>query len=127
MNNYHYVKAYSVSKYSQLLISLELADGLKERGITVNAVNPGTVRTKIMITNIWFYDFLINILMAPLYIEPRDGAKTCIYLATSDEVKNKTGHLYRKCKPVAISKNYNNKTARIKLLRYYETIFDKIK
>ncbi|MDR0877004.1 MAG: SDR family oxidoreductase [Treponema sp.] len=123
MNKYHYVKAYSVSKYSQLLMSLELADGLKERGITVNAVNPGTVRTKIMITNIWFYDFLINILMAPLYIEPKDGAKTCIYLATSDEVKNETGNFYRKCKPVVIPKKFNNKTIRTGLLRYYETIF----
>jgi NAD(P)-dependent dehydrogenase (short-subunit alcohol dehydrogenase family) len=123
MNTYHYVKAYSVSKYAQLLISLELAGELKEKGITINAVNPGTVRTKIMITNIWWYDFFINILMAPLYIEPAEGAKTCIYLATSDEVKNETGKFYRKCKPVVIPKRYNNKAARTALLHYYETIF----
>jgi NAD(P)-dependent dehydrogenase (short-subunit alcohol dehydrogenase family) len=124
MNKYHYVKAYAVSKYAQLLISLELAGELKEKGITVNAVNPGTVRTKIMITNVWLYDFLINILMAPLYIEPAEGAKTCIYAATSDDVKNKTGNFYRKCKPVAVSKRYDNKAARTELLQYYETIFD---
>jgi NAD(P)-dependent dehydrogenase (short-subunit alcohol dehydrogenase family) len=126
MNTYRYVKAYAVSKYAQLLISLELADGLKEKGITVNAVNPGTVRTKIMITHIWWYDFLINILMAPLYIEPADGAKTCIYLATSDAVKNETGKFYRKSTPVSIPNGYNNKTTRTKLLQYYETIFNKV-
>jgi NAD(P)-dependent dehydrogenase (short-subunit alcohol dehydrogenase family) len=126
MNNYHYVKAYAVSKYAQLLITLELAEGLKERGITINAVNPGTVRTKIMVTNKRLYDFIINILMAPLYIEPKDGAKTGIYLATSDDVKNETGNLYRKCKPLRVSKNYNNKETRTKLVSYYETIFSKL-
>jgi NAD(P)-dependent dehydrogenase (short-subunit alcohol dehydrogenase family) len=124
MHKYHYVKAYAVSKYAQLLISLEMAGELREKGITINAVNPGTVRTTIMITNIRWYDFLINILMALLYIEPKDGAKTCIYLATSGEGKNETGNFYRKCKPVAIPKRYNNKARRTELLHYYETIFN---
>jgi NAD(P)-dependent dehydrogenase (short-subunit alcohol dehydrogenase family) len=122
MHKYHYVKAYAASKYAQLLITLELADVLKEKGITVNAVNPGTVRTTIMLTNIWLYDLIINMLMAPLYISPQEGAKTCIYLAASDDVRNETGKLYRKCKPVSIPKRYNNKTMRTKLLEYYETI-----
>ncbi|GHV50820.1 oxidoreductase [Spirochaetia bacterium] len=125
MNRYHYVKAYAVSKYAQLLITLELADELKKKGITINAANPGTVRTTIMYTNIKFYDFIIDMLMAPLYISIEEGAKTGIYLATSDEVKNKTGNLYRKCKPIAVSKKFNNKTIRTKLLQYYETIFEK--
>jgi NAD(P)-dependent dehydrogenase (short-subunit alcohol dehydrogenase family) len=123
MAKYRYVQAYAVSKYAQLLVTLELADELKEKGITVNAVNPGTVRTTIMLTNKWLYDLIINILMAPLYVDVKEGAKTCIHLATSDEVKNKTGNFYRKCKPVTIPKRYNNKAARTTLLHYYETIF----
>jgi NAD(P)-dependent dehydrogenase (short-subunit alcohol dehydrogenase family) len=125
MDKYRYVKAYAVSKYAQLLITLELAGELKEKGITINAVNPGTVRTTIMITHKWLYDLIINILMAPLYISPKDGAKTCIYLATSDEVKNETGNFYSKCKPVRVPKSFNNKATRTKLLQYYETIFSK--
>ncbi|GHT61108.1 oxidoreductase [Spirochaetia bacterium] len=126
LHNFRYVKAYSVSKYAQLLLTLELADELKKKGITINAVNPGTVRTTIMITHIWLYDFIINILMAPLYVDPPEGAKTCIYLAASDEVKNVTGKFYSKCKPVSIPKKFNNKTMRTKLLQYCETIFEKI-
>jgi NAD(P)-dependent dehydrogenase (short-subunit alcohol dehydrogenase family) len=122
MNKYHYVKAYSVSKYAQLLITLELAGELKKKGITINAVNPGTVRTKLMITNIRPYDFFINMLMAPLYIDPKAGAKTCIYLALSDEVKNETGKFYYKCKPLAVPKCYDNKEIRAKLMAYYDTI-----
>jgi NAD(P)-dependent dehydrogenase (short-subunit alcohol dehydrogenase family) len=122
LNKYHYVQAYGVSKYAQLLISLELAEVLQKRGITVNIVNPGTVRTTIMLTNKWFYDLIINILMAPLYIDVKEGAKTCIYLATSDEVRNKTGNLYRKSIPVNISKRYNNKETRKKLLHYLEKV-----
>jgi NAD(P)-dependent dehydrogenase (short-subunit alcohol dehydrogenase family) len=72
---------------------------LKEKGITINAVNPGTVRTTIMLTNIKF---------------------------TSDEVKNVTGNFYSKCKPVVVPKRFNNKDVRTKLLQYYETIFEKI-
>ncbi|GHT65602.1 oxidoreductase [Spirochaetia bacterium] len=126
MNKYHYVKAYAVSKYAQLLITLELADELKEKGITINAANPGTVRTTIMYTNNRFYDFIIDMLMAPLYISIEEGARTGIYLATSDEVKNKTGNLYHKCRPVVIPKRDNNKILRTKLLRYYETIYKSI-
>ncbi|GHV89254.1 oxidoreductase [Spirochaetia bacterium] len=123
MDKYHYVKAYSVSKYAQLLISLELADVLKEKGITVNAVNPGTVRTTIMRTNKRLYDLIINILMAPWYVDAKEGAKTCIYLATSGDVKNETGKFYRNSKPAAIPKWYNSRAMRKKLLRYYETLF----
>jgi NAD(P)-dependent dehydrogenase (short-subunit alcohol dehydrogenase family) len=123
INKYHYVKAYAVSKYAQLLVALELADELKEKGITINAVDPGTVRTGIMVTNTRWRDFIINILLAPVYIEPNEGAKTCIFLATSNEVKNKTGQFYCKCKPVAIPKRFNNKTMRTRLIQYYETIY----
>ncbi|GHV64078.1 oxidoreductase [Spirochaetia bacterium] len=122
INKYHYVKAYAVSKYAQLLVALELADELKEKGITINAVDPGTVRTGIMVTNIWWRDFIINILLAPVYIDPKEGAATCIYLATSDEVKNETGNFYRKSGPIVLSGKYNNKAARTELLQYYEKI-----
>jgi NAD(P)-dependent dehydrogenase (short-subunit alcohol dehydrogenase family) len=127
INKYRYVKAYAVSKYAQLLIALELAGSLKEKGITINAVDPGTVRTGIMRTNIWWRDFIINILLAPVYRSPKEGAKTCIYLAASEEVKNETGNFYSKCKPVVIPKKHNNKAIRTELLQYYETIFDKNK
>jgi NAD(P)-dependent dehydrogenase (short-subunit alcohol dehydrogenase family) len=130
INKYHYVKAYAVSKYAQLLISLELAESLKEKGITVNAVNPGTVRTGIMKTNIGWQDFLINILLSPVYINPEEGAKTCIYLAASEKVKNETGNFYGKSGRagllsgrIAIPAVYNNRAVRSKLLQYYETIF----
>jgi NAD(P)-dependent dehydrogenase (short-subunit alcohol dehydrogenase family) len=125
LHNYRYVKAYSVSKYAQLLITLELAGALKEKGITVNAVNPGTVRTTIMITNKWLFDLIINILMAPLYVDVKEGAKTCIYLAASGDVKHETGKFYRKCRPVRIPKWYRSTQDRAKLLQYYETIFSK--
>jgi NAD(P)-dependent dehydrogenase (short-subunit alcohol dehydrogenase family) len=125
INKYRYVKAYAVSKYAQLLISLELAGSLKERGITINAVDPGTVRTGIMRTNIWWCDFLINILLAPVYISPQEGAKTCIYAASSEELKNETGNFYSKSKRVTIPEKYDNQAMRTELLQYYETVFDK--
>jgi NAD(P)-dependent dehydrogenase (short-subunit alcohol dehydrogenase family) len=124
MNTYWYEKAYAVSKYAQLLITLELAGSLKEKGITINAANPGTVRTGIVITTIRGWDFLLKIFLTPVYISPQEGAKTCIYLAASDEVKNETGRYYSNCKPVTVPEKYNNRGMRAKLIGYYDTIFD---
>jgi NAD(P)-dependent dehydrogenase (short-subunit alcohol dehydrogenase family) len=124
IHSYWYVKAYAVSKYAQLLIALELSDSLKEKGITINAANPGTVRTGIIITNIKWWDFLLNVFLTRIYITPKEGAKTCIYLASSDEVKNATGKYYSMCKPLSVSKKYNNRETRTNLIRYYESIFN---
>jgi NAD(P)-dependent dehydrogenase (short-subunit alcohol dehydrogenase family) len=123
INKYHYTKAYAVSKYAQLLVALELADNLKEKGITINAVHPGIVRTGIMLTNVRWRDFIINILLAPFYISPEKGAQTCVYLASSDEVKHETGNYYSNFKRIIIPKKYNNKELRIKLIQYFESIF----
>ena len=124
LNDYHWVKAYAVSKYLILLFTLELAEKLKVDGITVNAVHPGVVKTKIMMTNSW-YDIIINLILFPMYINEKEGASTSIYLAQSDELKGITGKYFTKCKPLAIPKKFNDIELRKELWNASESIFQK--
>lgn len=107
INTYHWVKAYAVSKYMILLFTLKLADYLKDSTIKVNAVHPGVVRTSIMYNKRW-YDLIIKLILQPFFIDVEEGAKTSIYLATSDEVNISSGGYYIKCKKKQIPKKYIN-------------------
>jgi NAD(P)-dependent dehydrogenase (short-subunit alcohol dehydrogenase family) len=107
LNKYRWVKAYAVSKYMLLLLMLELAGRIKDSGVIVNAVHPGVVRTSIMFTNKW-YDEIIGFILRPFLIGMREGAKTGIWLSTSDDVRGQTGGYYYKCKKRAVSQKYNS-------------------
>jgi NAD(P)-dependent dehydrogenase (short-subunit alcohol dehydrogenase family) len=90
---------YSDTKLLNILFSYELAERLKDKGITVNAVHPGVVNTN------FAHEFkgvfgVMNRMFKPFLLSPQKGAATSVYLASSDEVKNVTGKYFVKCKPV---------------------------
>jgi NAD(P)-dependent dehydrogenase (short-subunit alcohol dehydrogenase family) len=91
-------KAYSRSKYCNILFTNELARRLKPMGITANAVHPGGVRTEIAEKNANWYTKLGWILSKPLMVTVEEGAKTSIYLASAQEVEAETGGYWVKCK-----------------------------
>ena len=91
-------KAYSRSKYCNILFTKELAKRLQKDGITVNAVHPGGVRTEIAEKNANWYTKLGWIIMKPFMITVEKGAATSIYLASSPDVSGKTGHYWVKSK-----------------------------
>jgi len=124
INDYHWIKAYAASKYAVLLMTLELANKYLEKGITVNAVHPGVVRTKIMLTKKW-YDVIINFILSGMYIDEVEGAKTSIYVATASELKDKTGGYYIKNKNVEIPRKYNDFELRKELFEYCDTVYSK--
>lgn len=105
INTYYWVKAYAVSKYMILLFTLKLANDLKNTTIKVNAVHPGVVRTNIMYNKKW-YDIIIKVILQPFFIDVQAGAKTSVYLATSEEIRDSSGGYYAKCKKQKIPKKY---------------------
>ncbi len=123
LNEYRWVKAYAVSKYLVLLFTMELAERLKERGISVNAVHPGIVSTTIMMTNRW-YDVIINLMLMPFYINEETGAKTSIYLAVAGEVKGISGAYFSKGKQKRIPKMYQNTALQQELWEETEKILE---
>ena len=85
--------AYAASKLAMLLFTLELSDRLAGSGMTVNALHPGLVDTKIMTLRKW-YDFFIRFYMDRKASGVEEGAATSIYLAASDEVAGISGKYF---------------------------------
>lgn len=88
--------AYAASKLAMLLFTLELSDRLAGSGMTVNALHPGLVDTKIMTLRKW-YDFFIRFYMDRKAICVEEGSATSIYLAASDEVAGISGKYFSGC------------------------------
>jgi NAD(P)-dependent dehydrogenase (short-subunit alcohol dehydrogenase family) len=92
---YHLLKAYAQSKLANMLFTYELAERLKEAGITVNAISPGRVRTLIGIKNQpWYVSFIWSALMKLSSISAEQSAKVYVYLATHEDVAHTTGKYF---------------------------------
>lgn len=98
---YNSFRTYSDTKLYNILFTLELAEKLKETGITVNALHPGVVGTNFGNEFGGIFKILYT-LGKTFMITPEKGAVTSLYLADSDEVKNITGKYFVRCKPVAL-------------------------
>jgi NAD(P)-dependent dehydrogenase (short-subunit alcohol dehydrogenase family) len=91
----HGFRAYSASKMMQLVMTLKMAEELKEFGISVNAVHPGEVAT-----NIWKGDSLLMKIVAPMQKKrlqtAAQGAQAGLHLVTHKELWKETGKFYEK-------------------------------
>lgn len=96
-NKYHFFNVYAQSKLCNVLFTYALAEKLKNTSITVNALHPGLVKTSIGTKNVKWWESLAWTLWSRLGISIEDGAKTSIYLASSNEVANITGKYWNKC------------------------------
>jgi retinol dehydrogenase-12 len=85
--------AYSDSKLLMLLFTIELAERLRETGITVNAVHPGVVRTPLMLRAPGVFR-VVAYLALPFALSPERGAATSVYLASAPEVKSISGQYF---------------------------------
>jgi len=88
------MKAYGQSKLANILFTKQLAKILDGTAITVNCLHPGVVNTNLFDK---FPSFMKS-MMSGLLISPEKGARTSVYLATSDEVKNTTAQYFAKMK-----------------------------
>ncbi len=100
---YNVVKAYSQSKLANVLFTRELAARLSDKGITVNCCHPGAVATNIGIDRDTGFGKTITGMLKPFFLTPAEGAKTAIFLATDESVKDVTGEYFYKCKIAASS------------------------
>ncbi|XP_023270656.1 retinol dehydrogenase 14-like [Seriola lalandi dorsalis] len=98
-NNYNKAFCYSQSKLANLLFTLELARQLEGTEVTVNALTPGIVRTRLG------RHVQISLLAKPLlylaslifFKSPLEGAQTPLYLACSPEVEGVSGKCFANC------------------------------
>jgi NAD(P)-dependent dehydrogenase (short-subunit alcohol dehydrogenase family) len=107
---YQNFKVYGFSKLCNVLFTFELAERLKDTGITVNCLHPGVVATNFGRSSSTAFNLLVS-LTRPFYVSSEKGARTSVYLASSPEVEGMTGKYFDNMKigePTAIAKNPEN-------------------
>jgi NAD(P)-dependent dehydrogenase (short-subunit alcohol dehydrogenase family) len=99
---YSWMRVYGTSKLANILFTYELARRLEGTGVTANCLHPGAVSTGLGMNNGRLGRIVIP-LLRPFFLTPEAGARTSIYLTSSDEVKNVSGKYFLKCRPKASS------------------------
>jgi retinol dehydrogenase 12 len=97
------MNAYPQSKLANLLFTYELARRLGGTSVTVNALNPGLVKSNFGLNNPGPAALIKRILNAVRGVSAEEGAHTSIYLASSPEVANVSGKYFENCKPIESS------------------------
>jgi len=100
---YEAFPSYCRSKLYNVLFTRALSKRLARTGVTANCLHPGFVKTRFADDSGGGLARWIKI-MKIFAISQEKGADTLIYLASSDEVREKSGLYFYKRKPVAPSK-----------------------
>ncbi len=112
---YNVVKAYGQSKLANVLFTRELARRLKDRRITVNCCHPGAVATNMGVNRETGFGKTITGLLKPFFQTPAEGARTAVFLAIDESVKEITGEYFYKCKIAKSSKRSHDMDAAARL------------
>jgi NAD(P)-dependent dehydrogenase (short-subunit alcohol dehydrogenase family) len=92
------VSTYARTKLWNLLATLEFAAELEGSGVTVNAVHPGVVRTRLGEGA----PGLPNAEARRGWLSPEGGARGPLYLATAPELEHTTGRFFDQTRELAI-------------------------
>ena len=92
------IPVYSNTKLALMLFTIELSERLREKGITVNAADPGIVSTDIITMHQWFD--------RPFIRTPKKGASTAVGLLLDEAVAGVSGQLYASNRRKELSDNY---------------------
>ena len=115
------IHIYSNTKLAITLFTFELADRLRERGITVNAADPGVVSTGIIRMQM-FFDPLTDIFFRPFIRTPRQGADTAIRLLLDEDKAGQTGTFSRSNRVRDLGEKYQHHKQRKELWERTEEI-----
>jgi len=90
---YEGYQAYAASKLANILFTVALAKRLAGTHVTVNALHPGVIGTK-----------LLHAAFAIQGASVADGARTSVYLATSEAVSGLSGRYFVDCREARASR-----------------------
>ena len=88
------IPIYDNTKLAITLFTFDLAERLRDSGITVNAADPGIVSTNIIRMQM-FFDPITDLIFRPFIRTPRQGADTAIHLLLDEDKAGQTGTFNR--------------------------------
>lgn len=94
-DDYQWIKAYGKSKLANLLFTFELARRLEGTGVTVNALHPGVVGTRIWNHNSNVISLLMR-LVKPFLMSPSKSAQHVVRLAADPALAGVSGQYFDK-------------------------------
>ncbi len=100
--SYRGFKAYHQSKLADVMLTFEMARRLEGSGVTVNAVDPGMVKTNIGRNNgvAWrVAKAVFDVMFRVRYVSPAEGARGVVHLASSPEVERVSGEYFVQGRP----------------------------
>lgn len=100
---YGSMTAYGRSKGCNILFTNELARRLEGTGVTANSLHPGGVNTGLGSNNPGRLVRLLRPLAMVFMKTPASGARTSLYLATSNDVAGLSGRYFANCKETGSS------------------------
>jgi NAD(P)-dependent dehydrogenase (short-subunit alcohol dehydrogenase family) len=99
---------YGRSKLMNILFTRELARRLGGSGVTANCFHPGFVATRFAESMGGLPGLFLKLAKTAIALTPEDGAKTLIYLASSEDVAAVTGAYFHNCKQATPTEEARN-------------------
>ena len=118
--------AYCNSKLMNILFTYEAHRRYKDKNISFNCLHPGFVDTSFGDNNTGLAKNILSIGKKIMAINVQKGAKTNVYLASSNEVKNVSGKYFDKSNIVKSSKISHSNINQKKLWSYSEEIMNNL-
>ena len=88
------LKSYGQSKTAQLYTVWQMAKELENKGVTINAMHPGGVKTNIGNNNGKLYRWFLHHITWHFLKDPKISGEALYYLASSKEVENISGKFF---------------------------------
>ena len=96
---YFGLQGYGASKTAQLMTIWELNDLLQGKGVTINALHPGAVKSNIGHNNGKLYNLYSRYLIQPMLKDPKISGEAICYLASSPEMEGVSGKFFNLTNP----------------------------
>jgi NAD(P)-dependent dehydrogenase (short-subunit alcohol dehydrogenase family) len=118
--DFNMFRTYPNSKLAGVMAVRELSKRLEGTGVTINALHPGVIKTGLGDTT-GLKGKLTKYLKA-LFKTPEKGADPVIYLATAEEVRDKTGRFFLLKKEIPVLRSARDDVQIARLLNLSERI-----
>ena len=115
------ITVYGTSKLENILFTRELARKLEGSGVTANCLHPGVIASGFGHNNGGFFGLVMK-LGSPFLSTPEKGARTSVYVSTSEEGAKVSGKYFKNSKQTTPSKAAQDDEAAAKLWAASEKI-----